>query len=247
MLKYKARNHVVEICIGGIFLWMMLLTSCTNHQNNLSDQTLTSTNPIMYNITSTPKMVTPTIVESTLPQQPVDSIRTIPPQYLELEDTIRITQGPVLVSTSSAEDPNYLYKKTIVTIQFEEDFLDNAYLNLDDLMNNQVDNSDIQITRYIGNEITYSLYPTNNSFYYYSKGGNLDFDLCVENFKKMKLSSVEYSIQGDYFIYGGSYCVLTNEGRIALVNYVEDSSKFVGEWPQAVISLNVTVYSQKIE
>jgi len=247
MLKNKTRNQVVKICIGGIFLWMLLLTSCTDHQNNLSDQSFSSTKPISYTFTATPNMVTTPEDESTLTQQPVTSIRTIPPQYLELEDIIRITQGPVLVSTSSTEDPTYLYNGTVVTIQFEEDFLDNVYLNLDDLLNNQVNNSDIQITRYIGNEITYSLYPTNNSFYYYSKVGNLDFDLCVENFKKMKLSSVEYSIQGDYFIYGGSYCVLTNEGRIALVNYIKDSDKFVGDWPQAVISLNVTVYRQKIE
>jgi hypothetical protein len=171
---------------------------------------------------------------------------TISPLY-DLNNRISYTQEwPIITSTSYPGDNEFLYKNTVVIVDLVDNFDDMAQINLDNLNDNAITDVDITIERNIGTDVNYSLLPVNNAIFYYSKDTSLNFDLCKEHFPDVGLDSVEYLSQGDNFIYGGSYCVLTSEGRIAIVNYIDGSLKPIGTAYEENLSVNITVYNEII-
>ena len=199
------------------------------------------TNEIIPTITQSPTMVTPT--STPILMAPT---KTLDPKY-DLHITIDVTQEqPYIVSTTNPKDSEYLYKETIVTVKLVDQFDAIDYLNLDDLTDNSMTNSDIEIERTIGNQSSYSLYPINNAFDYYSNESIMDYESCLKHFPLTEVSLVDYYLQADYLTYGRQFCVLTNEGRIAVIRYVPDSIKVIDNFVEE-LSVEVTVYSKKTE
>jgi hypothetical protein len=189
---------------------------------------------------------TPTISNSPTIQL-VNPSWKIDPKYDTLFNNFSITQGPFFASTTVPNDSQYLYKNMIVTFELVDNFDAVVYLNLDDLNNNGSSNSDIRIERTIGNpEINYFLDPSNNAHYFYVGNNRTNIDLCKKSISNLKLSEVDYSLQREFFIKGGNYCILTNEGRIGIVNYIIGSKKAVGKEYEEVLSVNITVYNEII-
>lgn len=222
-------------------LCLVLLSACSpgwntpdNRENKLEINAITQT-PNQGSIAS-PTATLPL----PLPTQTVDLRK-------ESDMPILSTQGPVVVVTSKPEETEYLYKDAIVTVQLEEHVVDNAYLNLDDLSNNSIENSDIQFIRYIGTEMTYEIYPANIAYYFVAYKSNVSFSFCKDYLLNIDMDQYFYSDKAHSFDFSNSYCVLTTEGRVAIMNYVEDSKKFVGEWPQEVLSVKITVFNEIIE
>lgn len=233
------------ICSLVTLLSLLLLSACSGNWINpenrgneleISDMTLTPSQNAMQILNASPTATLPL----PLPTQTVDLRK-------ESDMPILLTQGPVVVVASKPEETEYLYKDAIVTVQLEKDIVDNAYLNLDDLSNNTIENSDIQFIRYIGNEMTYEIYPANIAYYFVAYKSNVSFSFCKDYLLNIDMDQYFYSDKAHSFDFSYSYCVLTTEGRVAIMSYIEDSKKFVGEWPQEVLSVKVTVFNEIIE
>lgn len=229
-----------------IFTVAGLLFGCSKNKNTTISQTFaiptlipSVTNEIIPTITPTPKITRPTSTPIL-----VTPTKTFNPTY-DLHITIDVTQEPPsFVPTTYPDDSEYLYKGAIVKVKLIDQFDAIEYLNLDDLTDNSMTNSDIEIERTIGNLPTYSLEPINNAYDYYSTESVMDYASCLKYFPLSGISYTDYSLQGPLLTYSGPYCVLTNEGRIAIVHYVTKKKidNFVEE-----LSLEVTVYRKKVE
>jgi len=183
---------------------------------------------------------------STPSQTLVIPTKTMDPIY-DLQKTIDVTQeSPNFVSTPNPEDSKYLYKSTIVSLKLVDQFDAIGYLNLDNLDDNSKTNSDIEIERTIGNLSTYSLYPINGAYDYYSNESAINLEACEKYFPLKEVPILDYYRQVAYFTNGGSYCILTNEGRIAIVKYVPDSIKVIDNFVEE-LSVDITVYKEKVE
>jgi hypothetical protein len=231
------------ISILLIFVILSALSSCTISQiNNFSPtKTLIGTNPNQMNGISQTSTQTPTLDNFT-PTMTLTPSKTISPIY-DLHITIDATQGPVTVSTVNSQEGKYLYKNAVVTVWLGNDTDVFAYLNLDDLNKNGISNSDVKIEMATGDLSNYVLYPINNAYYYQDKN-TVDYDSCLVHFPVTGFTHIDYDSQGDNFLMGKPYCVLTNEGRIAIVSFVKDSIKFNADFSQ-VLSVNVTVYNKQ--
>jgi len=164
---------------------------------------------------------------------------------LNLYITVAITQGPITISTISPDSGEYLYKNAVVTVWLGNDTDVFAYLNLDDLSDNGKNNSDVELEMGSGSGgLNYSLLPINSTYFYYPDKSTLDYDSCLEYFPVTGFTKVAYGSQRHNFINGKPYCVLTNEGRIAIVSFVKDSIKFNADFSQ-VLSVYVTVYNKQ--
>ncbi len=243
-------QNVKKVLLILVFLFIFiipgLLFGCSKSESTVISQTFavttmipSMTTEIIPAITQTPTTVSPmsTIILTT-------PSKTINPTY-DLQFTVDVTQESLsIVPTIFPENSEYLYKDAIVAITLVDQFDAIDYLNLDDLADNSMTNSDIEIERTIGNLATYSIYPINNAYDYYSKRRLMDYDSCSKYFPLTDVSLLDYFLQTDYLTYGGPYCVLTNEGRIAIVRYVTKKKidNFVEE-----LTLEVTVYRKNVE
>ncbi len=225
-----------------------LLLGCSRKVSTTIPQTLAIPTeiPSMANentstITQNPNIIQPT--STPILKTPVKTIN----QTYDLHITIDVTQEPPsFLSTTYPKGSEYLYKDAIVKVKLFDQFDAIDYLNLDDLTDNSMTNSDIEIERTIGNLSTYTLEPINNAYDYYSTESVMDYASCLKHFPLSGVSYTDYSLQGPLFTYGGPYCVLTNEGRIAVVSYVPNSKKMIDNFVEE-LSIEVTVYRKKVE
>jgi hypothetical protein len=224
-----------------LFVGLELFSGCSIGQKNyLSKTTLMSdSNPVDTDeIIPTPTQNLTMINSTQIVPTPA---KTMNPTY-DLNVTLDVTQGPVVISTTSPEAGDYLYKDANATVKFFDQFEATSYLNLDNLAENGMKNSDIEIDRSIGSEVNYSLIPINNAYYYLSSYSTLDYNSCIQHFPITGFTSEDYMNQAFGFIYGKSYCILTNEGRIAIVNYEKDSLKHLGDSFEEELSIKVTTF-----
>jgi hypothetical protein len=230
-----------------IFIFTVFLFGCSKRESTTISQTLAVPTVI-------PSMADETIPTITQTQNPVPPTatpilmtptKTINPKY-NFQITTDVTQeSPTIVSTTYPENSEYLYKDAIVTLTLVDQFDAIDYLNLDDLTDNSMTNSDIEIERTIGNQSFYSLYPINNSYFNLPTESVVDYSTCLEYLPISGISQVDYSLLSAQLTYGYPYCVLTNEGRIAVVRYVPNSIKIIDNFVEG-LSIEVTVYSKKI-
>jgi hypothetical protein len=205
-------------------------------QSNMTSEAIQhQTSEMIYTPTQTPSLII-------LPTQ--SPTKTIDPT-LNLYITIAITQGPINISTIVPDSGDYLYKNAKATVYLGNDIDEIAYLNLDDLSDNGMNNSDVEIEMGSGSGgLNYSLLPINNAYFYYPNKRTVDYDSCGKYFPITGLTKVAYDSQGLNFISGKPYCVLTNNDRIAIVSFVKDSIKFNADYSQT-LSVNVTVYKKR--
>lgn len=161
--------------------------------------------------------------------------------------TIAVTQRPpTILSPDVIEvDQEYLYKGYIVMFKLGPENNPTGYLNLDDLSNSDAFNSDVAVHISTGTKLTdYALFVTNRARYYLSDNGTMKYSDCISHFPLSGFSQSSYFIQAFEFVSGRPYCVLTNEGRIAVVNFVKDSIVFNVDGTIDV-SVKVTTYNQQ--
>lgn len=152
--------------------------------------------------------------------------------------TIGTTQGPVVVSTINPSDEIYLYKDVKVTFLMGTDDPAIGYINLDDISDNGMGNSDIEILSATGNTV---LYPTNNAKDYVSHyEKQQDYYSCLGHLSEFGMYN------GIDFLDDIPFCVLTDEYRIAIVQYIFGSATF-DEKNNFSMSILVTVYKQPID
>jgi hypothetical protein len=237
-------KRVISLISSVVILGLIIiLSSCARYQlNNLPqtdtiiESTQTEANAILLMPTETPtKMISPT-------QTPVPS-KTMDPIY-DLHITVDVTQGPIIISTITPKGNNYLYENANVTVNLgNSDIEEYAYINLDDLNDNEMKKSDVRIEMYSGSDgVDFELHPINSAYFYYSDKNTLDYESCLKKFPLAGFTKVDYDNQGTKFLNGKSYCVLTNEGRIAIVGFVKNSIKFNADHSRN-LSVLVTVYS----
>ncbi|MPN02496.1 hypothetical protein SDC9_149712 [bioreactor metagenome] len=130
----------------------------------------------------------------------------------------------------------------LVTFKLGPESSPSGYLNLDDVTNNSVSNSDIVLQVITGTKSTdYDLYVTNRARYTLTDKKDLDLSSCLKFFPLSGFTHTDYLIQALMFVSGDSYCVLTNEGRIAIVSFVKDSINFNDDGTLD-ISIKVSTY-----
>jgi hypothetical protein len=222
---------------------VFFISACYAQRNTYLTQTsivepTVSLTPTSTNINDIPLITTPTLI--TLSVTPTLEIQSIYGNGA----SINVTQIPIIISTTTPAIKEYLYKDMIVTISFVDKFEAIAYLNLDDIGNNGMNNSDVEIVRSMGNEVSYTLLPANLSFFYYSETNNLDYDSCLKHFMNSGDKIPHYNNQGVYLLNrSGSFCILTNERHIAIINYVNGSKKELADGIEE-LSFNVSVFKE---
>jgi len=196
--------------------------------------------PTKISLTLTPIVNTPTIT-------PTKFVDINDEFYKELH--INVTQGPIIVASVNAPESTFLYKDVVVDFQMTEmqlALIQERYLNLDNINDNNVNNSDILIRLAIGSGgIGYKFFPVNFAKYYFSGQNDMDYDKCVSQFPVNSIYDT-----GDEQTYqlgsGKPYCILTNEGRMAIVKYVKNSD-IVNDEGVVDFSILITVYQKKVD
>jgi len=188
--------------------------------------------PTYANITTT---LTPTVISSSAAK------------FVNTPITkIYVTQIPVEISDISKGNNEYLYHNVKVTLIVDTSN-DRAfsYINLDDLSNNNMANSDIELIATQGKSNFYNksyfLHPANYATFYFSGESIMDYDSCFAHLSEFQ------DFPAGWFPTGRPICVLTNEERIAVINYVLGSEMENEKDHLASIIFNVTVYNQIVK
>lgn len=208
----------------------------------LKEGTSTSTNYIpAKTITPTPKpkTQTPTLTE-------ISSTATPSEDYFWFDDlaTIDFTQEPADVTTHEAPDNKYLYKYANVTFFIPWRDETRRYLNLDDLNDNDPANSDIVIDHSLGSGGDFiELVPTNGATFYFSGLHSMSLNSCLEHFPFINMDEDFYHEQMWRVDSGRDYCVLTDDGRLSIIRYV-DLVYLPNDWEHVNLELVVTTYRQ---
>jgi len=226
-------------CSAAIFLGLFILIGCDRNNIETLSPIPTITLPVL---TSTP------VPTKTLTQIPVTPTRTINPN-VGIVFTIHSTQVPPIVSTTDPGSSKYLYKKALVTVTLPYPLSEvEAYFNLDDLSDNDQQNSDIVISRSAGSGgIFHSLAPVNYAYFAWSFYPDLTYDDCIKYFPINSADSNFYLNHGQEFQKkGGAFCFLTNENRIAVVRLV-DGSQIIYTDDSEQLTFEVTVFSKFAE
>jgi hypothetical protein len=209
-----------------------------NDSNEVSTRSFTLTSPpaTAHVNVGTPA---PTVLKTS-------SSRYIDPSLNFLMPELLVTQMPLTVLSNQTAEVGFLYYNTEVEVGLINDRDVWAYLNLDDLNNNGMRNSDIAIERTQGSGGSfYSLSAVNGAVYHLAGGSQVTRSSCLEYFPVTGMSGVEYYYQGWRFIDGDFFCVITNEGRMAVIQYKENSNHYTEDYTE-YFSIVVTVYDQTL-
>ena len=156
------------------------------------------------------------------------------------------TQEPAIITTHEPSNNKYLYKYANVTffIPFRNE--SSVRLNLDDLNDNGKDNSDLILLHSTGTGGTsIEIYPINHSTDYYSDLHSMSYDSCMEHFPFTNMDADFYDDQAWKAGSQRDYCVITNEGRLSVIRYVQDT--FIpSDYDHVYLELVVTTFNQKI-
>jgi hypothetical protein len=228
--------HPYSVLTVGVVMALILASCATAIQTQAATQTMTEPT---VTLTATSTEVTP---NPTLTLVPTATFDWFIPEF-----TLSPNQKPVIITTTEPADPKYIYKYTIITIATPADGSDD-YLNLDDLLDNKTDNSDIIIEHTSGSGGTfYSLYPENGATYYYSDLHGMSYDTCLEHFPFTKMDPMLYESQNFSLPSGRDYCVLTSEGHLSIIRLDPDSKSLISDdFQTTYLEVVVTTYSQVV-
>jgi len=227
---FRLKLFFITLCL------LLLLTSCEkkdeSNQKGIAE-TVTSTLPATAQSTiETPeirKTIYPTIT-NTLPY--------------EKWVTIEATQMPIKTITTSWDEEGLIYNNVVIVFTFDANTFTDGYINLDNLNDNGLDNSDIVLSSAVGNDYpSFDLYSANNSLMYLSNRALIDYQYCSFGYHSLPMmTKLEYALQSRKFVEGLPYCIYTNENHIAIVNYLADSMHFNDDH-SFDISLAITVFT----
>ncbi len=244
---------------GGILILfsMLAITSCRAAitkellpANPLSDQVQPSTEssllPDAGTITITP-FPSPDVTELS-PTRTPGMFNMVPIA------TVAVTQIPIQITSPLTSPGDYLYKDVVVLLTFKvlNSDISKSYLNLDDLTENTTQNSDIEVDVDFDKMTTFSIIPVNEATDFVPRERALedktfsipdkdliDYSYCVEQLSDFA------NYWGMQLGYGEPICVRTNENRIAIVQYFENSIVYNDEGTMN-LSLKITVYKEPL-
>lgn len=182
---------------------------------------------------------------ATLSTTPTLLSTSIPPFY-EINNLVVGIPGQVIYDDKNESSGNYLFHNTKVTLFLGNETDVFVNINLDDMKTSNMENSDIIIEKTTGSETFYLLFPINGAGYFYSDEDIYEYEACINSIPLRKMSYFDYLKQEHSFIKGKKYCIYTNEGHVALVNYIRGSVEYTSDY-SSKISIEVTVFSKKDE
>lgn len=236
----KYIRKIVPFILTSMFLLILLITGCDGFkQTNIS---ITETPTLTFTISPQPT------ITISHPTSTVQILTSTPPFQLFLDPiTIKVTQMPVQISMGKPVGYMYLYQKAHVTLKLDS-FNGVVFLNLDNISDTNQQNSDFLIYVDTGSMgTTFEINPTNFARYFYSDKTTMDYTSCVESFPKTSadwlVHTNKYPVLVRMIETGKEYCILTNEGRMAIVNMVSDSNS-IDDQGNLNIKLVVTVYKR---
>lgn len=148
---------------------------------------------------------------------------------------------PIAFSMPTVSGNEYIYKNALASYNFGIVPTGNFYLNLDDLNDNGLTNSDIEIRASTGSGGTsYYLNPLNHAQYYYADK-KMDLEMCMAEYPLTGFDELSYIVQAKGINWGGDFCILTNEGHMAVVHSVMDTLY------RQNFTIVITVYKQVLE
>lgn len=230
--KYKKVLSVFLLIIVLICLIIFSLSSCSKHGFTFEETRLPTTS--LFNsptpkqeITPTDKLFLPidTIEPSITPIITQALVATTSYRYIDTEfyDQYIYDSPTQQVVNTYIEKPSlekYLYQNAIFTIWFNNGWGERwANIDLDELSNNDTKTADIQVVRTCGSDCFYHVASMNGAVYYYAEENDLDFDKCLSHFPVNVMDTSDYSLQGVFIFREGNLCVITNEGRMAIVKF----------------------------
>jgi hypothetical protein len=187
---------------------------------------------ILPTLISTPTTVIPT--DTSTPTLDLGSLLNSPD----------FTQTPAAITTHEAANNKYIYKYADVTfiIPFRDETL--IRLNLDNLNDNGEKTSDVIIDHSTGSGGTFlQLYPLNGTTYYFSDLHAMSYDSCMEHFPFTNMDPDRYSDQAWGVDSHRDYCILTGDGHLAILRYVDDIY-LPDDWDHVNFEIVVTTYKQ---
>jgi hypothetical protein len=232
-IKIAGKQIILVIFLGSLIAGCSIINGKMEQTNTESNSNYIIT-PVSLEDTLTPTGIYPTATPS-----PTNNKADI----FDMQITIDFKQDPVYVLTVNPFDKQYIYQDVQVVFDLGQFPNTRRYINLDGLNNNGFNNSDILIMTSTGRLTSYNLYTTNNAQYYFSGKKQMDYSSCLEHFPLSGFNALSYKEQSYEITSGESYCILTNEGHMAVVNLLQDSTKPNDEYNINLI-LVVSVYKQ---
>jgi hypothetical protein len=212
---------------AAIFTLLIISTGC-NSRNNIIDQAQDS-----------PAIINTEIVAA---YYPTDILTNKPTETDESVVIIDVTQIPPTISNTQKGLGEYIYDHVLVTVHVDNNHESSiGYFNLDDLSDNSMEKSDLEFRIIQDRHIGYSLFPTNNATLFFSTENEMDYSGCYYHLSEFR------DTDAYPFLTGIAICVLTNEGRIGVVNYKIDSIVTDENNHQISASFIVTVYAQQVK
>jgi len=208
----KAR--IVKNLFASIFTLGLLLAGCVGPKNS---------QPSTFN-TNTPALTNTPFVKYT--PQPTRDLPTRTPYSTKDPSAYqrpRLTQGPVMISSAVPPGDEYIYQSTLFGVMNNWDGgVD--YFNLDDLADNAEGESDVKYVFSVGSEGLFAeLYPVNGVTYYYSDFNGMTYKGCMDHYPFTNMDEDLYHFQSMAAGGGRDYCIITNEGRLAIFHVAYNS------------------------
>ena len=242
---FSNRNSLVRNLLLFFLLATVFLSSCVNSKEaSTADKTptTTKTNPTPTS-TKTPEITLK--AEKTLE---TDNTPTITPTSIDemgyYFNFRIITQDAANITTHEPPNNKYLYKYANVSflIPFREATA--IRMNLDNLEDNSFKDSDIVIYKTTGSGGTFvDFYPINGATYYFSDLHGMSYDSCMEHFPFSNMDPDIYNDQSWKTTSQRDFCVLTSDGRLSILRYVQDTY-IPKDWGHVYLELVVTTYNQ---
>lgn len=227
------KKVVIEIFIISIFVLTCTLGCSQSKQHSVSLQGMFPSQTEIHT-----KSTDGDIIKTSIPTFAFDPTPTIINTPITKID---VTQIPVDVSDLGQSSGDFLYQNVKVKLNMDISNTDAySYVNLDDLSDNDMTKSDMELIAYQGRLKSYFLNPANYATFYFSGETSMDFQSCVEHLAEFR------DFPAGWFYSGRPICVLTNEGRIAVVNYIKDSQVRNENTHIASLEFNITVYNETV-
>jgi len=240
-----ARNLLLFFLLATVFL-----SSCVNSKEAsipTETPTTTKTKPTLA-ATQTPD-ITQKAEKTPDPESSENDFQNNTPAPTfdfgsSMNSNIVIQESPY-ISTHEPSNDQYLYKYANVTFLIPSSDESMTRLNLDDLEYNGYYNSDIIIDHSTGSGGTFiDLYTLNGATYYFSNLHGMNYESCMEHYPFTNMDPVLYThYQSSIVVSQRDYCVLTNDGRLSIFRYVQDTY-IPKDWDHVYLELVVTTYNQ---
>ncbi len=248
MSRIWPANHQTKAL--AFFTILILLVGCitTPSRETLPVEPITSpipASPTKQEMITLTKMITNSgvmIFPTATPSPKANITVTVDSGKFLIWGTVDYEQKtPIGFSMPTVSGNEYIYKNALASYNFGIVPNGEFYLNLDDLNDNGLANSDIEIRASTGSGgTTYHLNLLNHAQFFYADK-KMDLEMCMAEYPLSGFDELSYIVQDLGINWGGDFCILTNEGHMAVVHSVLDTLY------RQNFTIVITVYKQVLE